>query len=150
MLLLTFEVNGSRYAVDVRRVVEVVPRIALRRIPHGPDFLAGLFNLGGGLVPVVDLGVRLGESACQPSLSTRIILAADSANRRLGLIAERVTELQVAPDDLLARRAAPPREAPYLGPVLTLEGELVQILIVDEILPESLRETLYEGMLRQS
>lgn len=150
MLLLTFGVGGCRYAVEATRVVAVVPRIALRPIPHAIEYLAGLFNLGGMLVPVVDLGVRLAGAPCQSSLSTRIILVSIADGRRLGLIAEQVTELRTAPDDVLAGRAAAPQEAAYLGPVLVLDGELVQVLHVDEILPESLRETLYEGMLGRS
>jgi len=146
--MITFDVNGCRYAVDVARVVEVVPRIALRPIPHAPAFLAGLFDLGGRMVPVVDLGVRLGGEPCRPRLSTRIIVAEDTAGRPLGLIGERVTELRPGPEGLRDDRAAAPAEAPYLGPIVALGGELVQALRVDGLLPESLRETLYGTMLR--
>lgn len=148
MLLLTFSVDACRYAIDVARVVEVVPRVALRPIPHAPPYLAGLFNLGGELVPAVDLGVRLGGEPCRPRLSTRIIIASDSAGRRLGLIAERVTELITAPDDLFtARHAGPPREAPYLGPIVTIDDAMIQLIRIDDILPDALREDLYGRML---
>ena len=74
MLLLTFRAAESLYAVDVARVVEVVPRIDLRRLPHAPAFLAGVFDYRGMVVPVVDLGILLGSEACRDRLSTRIIL----------------------------------------------------------------------------
>src|SRR4051794_7179766 len=74
MLLLTFRAAESFYAVDVSRVVEVVPRIDLRRLPHAPAFLAGVFDYRGMVVPVVDLGVLLGSESCADRLSTRIIL----------------------------------------------------------------------------
>ncbi len=44
MLLLTFRAAENLYAIDVAHVVEVVPRINLRRLPHAPGFLAGLFD----------------------------------------------------------------------------------------------------------
>ena len=74
MLLLTFRAAENLYAIDVVRVVEVVPRINLRRLPHAPGFLAGLFDYRGTVVPVVDLGVLLGSESCRDRLSTRIIL----------------------------------------------------------------------------
>ena len=85
MLLLTFTAGANRYAVDVARVVEVVPRVELRKIPHAPAFLAGLLGYRGKVVPVIDLGLLLGVAPCQDCLSTRIILVNDSPddhNRR--------------------------------------------------------------------
>ena len=74
MLLLTFRAAENLYAIDVARVVEVVPRINLRQLPHAPGFLAGVFDYRGKVVPVVDLGVLLGSESCRDRLSTRIIL----------------------------------------------------------------------------
>jgi chemotaxis-related protein WspB len=74
MLLLIFRAGGNSYAVDAGRVVEVVPRVNLRRLPHAPDFIAGLFDYRGTVVPVIDLGIRLGSDRCCDRLSTRIIL----------------------------------------------------------------------------
>ena len=56
MLLLTFTAGANRYAIDVARVVELVPRVELRAIPHAPAFLAGLLGYRGKVVPVIDLG----------------------------------------------------------------------------------------------
>jgi chemotaxis-related protein WspB len=74
MLLLTFRAAENLYAVDVARVVEVVPRVDLRRLPHAPAFIAGLFDYRGTVVPVIDLGLLLGSESCRNRLSTRIIL----------------------------------------------------------------------------
>ena len=85
MLLLTFTAGANRYAVDVTRVVELVPRVELRQIPHAPAFLAGLLGYRGKVVPVIDLGLLLDVGPCRDCLSTRIILVNDSPddqNRR--------------------------------------------------------------------
>ena len=78
MLLLTFTAGAHRYAVDVARVVELVPRVELRDVPHAPASLAGLLGYRGQVVPVIDLGVLLGAAPCQDRLSTRIILVNDA------------------------------------------------------------------------
>ncbi|MGO9599882.1 MAG: chemotaxis protein CheW [Isosphaeraceae bacterium] len=75
MFLLTFRAAQNLYAVDVARVVEVVPRVELRGLPYAPAFFAGLFDYRGTVTPVVDLGLLLGSEACPDRLSTRIIVA---------------------------------------------------------------------------
>jgi chemotaxis-related protein WspB len=75
MFVLTFRAAQYPYAVDVALVVEVVPRIELRRLPHAPSYLAGLFDYRGTVTPVIDLGLLLGSEACPERLSTRIIVA---------------------------------------------------------------------------
>ena len=65
MLLLTFTAGANRYAVDVARVVELVPRVELRSVPHAPPFLAGLLGYRGKVVPVIDLGLLLGALPCR-------------------------------------------------------------------------------------
>jgi chemotaxis-related protein WspB len=85
MLVLTFTAGTDRYGVDVAQVVEVVPRVELRPIPHAPAFLAGLLAYRGQVVPIIDLGSLLGSTPCQDRLSTRIILVSDAPvdhNRR--------------------------------------------------------------------
>lgn len=151
MLLLLFRVADCRFAVEVTRVMEVVPRIPLRPVPHAPGYLAGMFDRGGEVVPVVDLGQLLNAVPCPPLLSTRIILVdyplGGGRSARLGLIAEQVSELREAAG---APGAAPTREvpdAPYLGRVVDLGRELAQMIVVDRVLPEWLRDAVYGTML---
>ena len=100
MLVLTFRVAEAPFAVAVAKIVEVIPRVELRPIPHAPDHLAGLLHYRGRAVPVVDLGPRLGRARCADRLNTRIILVEIGTKREhdlpslLGMIAERVDEVR--------------------------------------------------------
>ena len=78
MLLLTLKAGANRYAIDVARVIELVPKVELRSIPHAPSFLAGLLGYRGKVIPVIDLGLLLGSVPCRDCLSTRIILVNDA------------------------------------------------------------------------
>ncbi|AMV37849.1 chemotaxis protein CheW [Planctomyces sp. SH-PL62] len=158
MLLLTFQAAGQRYAVDASRVVEVVPRVRLRALPHAPAHLAGVLEYRGEVVTVLDLGLLLGAEPAPDRLGTRIILvdrAAPSPRRRrdaeapepapaavagpprrslLGLIAENVDDLaSVDPDDLTASPVAIPN-APYLGGMAEIESTMVQLILVEKLL----------------
>ena len=162
MLLLTFIAGSNRHAVDAAHVVELVPRVPLRAVPHAPEYLAGLLAYRGHVVPVIDLGSLLGSGPCRDRLATRIILvevqpAADSRHdashdpsirvpnrkRILGLIAEQVSDLMTIRHD----QATPPPMvlpwAPYLGPIVQTErGEIVQILGIEALESTALRDTL--------
>ena len=142
-MVLTFRVADDAYAVDARRIVEVVPRVVLRPIPHAPGSFVGLFHYRGAIAPVVDMGLLMGAAACRDSLSTRIILVdvpgRDGTTTLLGLLAEHVDDLKAR----RGRRADLPghalEAAPYLGPILRADDILVQLIAVEHVLPESMR-----------
>ena len=159
MLLLTFTAGANRYAVDVARVVELVPRVELRPVPHAPAFLAGLLGYRGKVVPVIDLSVLLGGPPCPDRLSTRIILvnaAPGDHNRRigsrrlgrgrgstpadpdpdldiLGLVAEQVSDLITVRPEQVSPPAVQLPQAPYLGAIVQTDEGIVQLIAVEKL-----------------
>ena len=150
MLLLTFTAGGERYALDVAGVIELVPRVGLRAIPHAPAFLAGLLGYRGEVVPVIDLSLLLGSSPSADRLSTRIILVKSTPGgqnqgeaarrtetkpgrgdvRLLGLIAEQVSDLvEVGPDQVVPAPVHLP-QAPYLDSVARIDRGFVPLIAV--------------------
>jgi chemotaxis-related protein WspB len=166
MLLLTFTAGANHYAVDVARVVEVVPRVELRPVPHAPVFLAGLLGYRGKVVPVIDLSVLLGAPPCPERLSTRIILvsaapgdhnrcnadrhgSAEHSGRApsdpdpdrdiLGLVAEHVSDLITVRPEQVSPPSVQLTQAPYLGAIVqTVEG-IVQLIEVEKLRDATLR-----------
>ena len=139
MLVLMFRVAEIPYAVAVRRVVEVVPRVELRLVPHAPDFLAGLLRYRGGAVPVVDLGLLMGKAACRDRLDTRIILVDGGTHGGpgpgfLGLIAEQVDDVKVVDESSRASAGLEIQHAPYLGAVYETDEGLLQLVEPNKIL----------------
>src|SRR5262245_1715017 len=106
MLFLVFHIGNDRYALEARRVVEVVPLLGLKKVPQAPAAFAGIFNYRGRPVPAIDLcQLTLGQPALE-RLSTRIVVVhyTDSAGeqRLLGLVAERTTDtLRLDPRDFV-------------------------------------------------
>jgi len=140
MLLLTFSIAGQPYAIESRRVIEVLPLVPARPVPQAPDYLLGIFTYRGRLLPLVDLARRLGLPPPAAKLSTRVIVVEfEPADRpgpvRLGLVAERVVELRSA---AAAEATLPPLRLPgseYLDRTLRLGGETVQLIEVGRLLP---------------
>jgi chemotaxis-related protein WspB len=149
MLLLVFRVADETYAVEAGRVVEVVPRVALRTLPHAPEALTGIFRYRGRVVPVIDLGVLLGAGPCPPRLSTRIIVVDDlvpaRGTARLGLIAEHVIDVRRVADDRVVPQARLLGQNPYLGPIVSDDSGLIPLIAVERILAEPLRDALAEA-----
>ena len=147
MLFLLFRLGHDRYALEARRVVEVVPLLALKKIPQAPRGVAGLFNYRGQPVPAVDLGeLTLGQPA-SPRLSTRIILVQypddTGKNRLLGLIAEQATEIiRKEPNDF-APTGVQMRAAPYLGPVAMDSQGGIQWVYEQRLLSGPVRDLLF-------
>jgi chemotaxis-related protein WspB len=147
MLFLLFELGRDRYALDVERIVEVLPLVTIKRLPHFPPGVAGIFVYRGTAVPAIDLSELALDRPALSLVSTRIVLATYSGERGgthvLGLIAERATDtLRCDPGDF-ATFGMSSGSAPYLGPVTWDSRGLIQRIEIDRLLTETVRALLF-------
>jgi chemotaxis-related protein WspB len=147
MLFLLFRLGKDRYAIEARRVVEVLPLLASKQIPQAPPAVRGAFDFRGVPVPLIDMTqLALGHPA-RENLSTRIVLVRHpdgrGGERLIGLLAEHVTEtMRREPGDFRDSGVELP-EAAWLGPVTPHEGALVQWIQVEQLLTPELRALLF-------
>src|ERR1041384_6254815 len=71
---LTFEVAEEEYAIDILRVREILVYAPLTSVPRAPEFIAGVMNLRGSVVPVVDLRKKLGLPPTVISGTTCVVI----------------------------------------------------------------------------
>jgi chemotaxis-related protein WspB len=147
MLLLLFQIEQERFGLDVTRVIEVTPLAVLKKAPAGAAHVAGLFNYRGSIVPVIDLSCLLQGRPSRPHLSTRIILVdytgSDSAHHILGLMAERVTETVAFRKEDVRSPGIGFDSAPYLGDIIMDNQGMIQHVLVEQLLPRWLQESLF-------
>jgi chemotaxis-related protein WspB len=146
MLFLLFQIGNDRYALEARHAVEIIPFVALKKIPHAPRGVAGVFNYRGHPVPAVDLcELTIGVSA-RERLSTRIIIVnftdAAGANRWLGLVAEHATEMMRREHREFVDPGVKSGHAPYLGPVAMDAKGVIQLIHPQRLLTERAHELL--------
>lgn len=100
--LVSFHLGAEEYAVEIGCVQEVIRLPEITRVPRAPDFIEGVVNLRGRILPVVDLRKRLGMAAEAAGRHARIVVAR-LPGTTVGLIVDRVSEVlhldasQVAP-----------------------------------------------------
>ena len=93
---LTFRLADEIFAVDVQQVHEVLDFRAATRIPGAPDYMRGIINLRGRVVPVVDMRLRFGMSETEEQLSTCVIVmevGRGGSRTVIGALADAVKEV---------------------------------------------------------
>jgi len=94
--IVVFELGAERYGVDIATVYEIIRYQPITAVPRAPDFVEGIINLRGRIVPVVDLRARLGLTVSPPTKATRIVVA-ETAGTTVGLIVDGVSEVLMVP-----------------------------------------------------
>jgi purine-binding chemotaxis protein CheW len=106
---LTFTLGEEDFALEISRVREVLDFTDITKVPRMPEFLRGVINLRGNVVPVVDLRLKLGMSAIERSVDTCIVIVdimIDGEMIQMGALADSVKEvINLDPDQI----APPPR-----------------------------------------
>ena len=114
---LTFKLADEVFALDITKVREVLDFTSVTRVPRTPEFMRGVINLRGSVVPVVDLRLKFGMSRTENSVNTCIIITevtVDGDATVLGALADSVQEVM----DLGPENIAP---APKIGTKLNTE-----------------------------
>lgn len=146
MLLLIFKADENQYALETTRVLRVLPRVALRKCPGAPAYIAGILNYRGAPVAVVDLGQLLNNSPCRQFLSTRIILAEYTGKRvskiLLGLMAEGATSIMHKDNPDFIERPLNTPNAAFQGKMFRDGERLIQLIKIEEIAPAELEQML--------
>ncbi|MGE5364666.1 MAG: chemotaxis protein CheW [Bacteroidota bacterium] len=93
---LTFKLNDEVFGVDVAKVREILDLIKITRVPQTPDFMRGVINLRGSVVPVVDMRIKFGLEATESTVNTCIVVVEvelDGENTILGALVDSVQEV---------------------------------------------------------
>jgi chemotaxis-related protein WspB len=147
MKVLVFHIGDDRYGLPLRLVQRVLPLLELKSLPQAPDAVAGLMNLHGESVPVIDLARLSGGAPARQHFDTRIVLVdyldPDGATHTLALLAERVMGVQDVSQAAL--QPAGVKAAPFLGEVAGDSEGIVQLIELEQLLPAGLRALLFQS-----
>jgi purine-binding chemotaxis protein CheW len=101
---LTFKLDYEVFALDISKIREVLDFTSITRVPRTPEFMRGVINLRGSVVPVVDLRLKFGMAKTEKTVNTCIIITevtVDNATTVVGALADSVQEvLDLRPDHI--------------------------------------------------
>lgn len=133
---LSFRIAENEYSVDITSVREIRGWTRTTSLPHSPDFVRGVINLRGTVLPVVDLALRLGFETSDPE-DRNVIIVVDVGDRVMGLRVDAVSDiLSFEPDQL----QQPPdittgSNSRFVKSLTVVDDAMVRILDLDAVLP---------------
>jgi len=135
--LVSFHIGGEEFGLNILRVQEIIRIQALTRVPNSADFVDGVINLRGKVIPVIGLRKRFGLEDLAHDKQTRIIVV-EVKGTVLGFIVDSVSEVLRIPADTVE---PPPRlgkvEREYVSGVGKLDNRLLILLDVDRLMSDS-------------
>ena len=101
---LTFTLGDEVFAMDIRTVREIIQHAAMTVVPMTPDFIRGVINLRGAVVPVIDLQCRFGRAQTVAGKKTCVVIfdaSGDGEKIELGLMVDAVSAvIEIAAKDI--------------------------------------------------
>ncbi len=137
-LYLTFRLDQEMFSLDVSQVREVLEVSNITRVPRAPEYMRGVINVRGAVVPVVDLRTKFGLDQVEDTQYTRIIvmeLELDGEDVVLGALADSVHEVVELDREAVE---APPKigarwRSEYIKGIGKRDGGFILILDIDRV-----------------
>jgi len=133
--LVTFSIADEEFGVDILKVQEIIRTMEISKVPRSPDFVEGVINLRGKVIPIIDLRRRFGLAHKQHDKNTRIIVI-EMTDVNVGFVVDAVSEVRRIP----AGTVDPPppvvagMDSEYICGVGKLEDSLLILLDLDKLL----------------
>ncbi len=136
--LVSFKIGDEEFGVDILSVQEINRMSQITKVPNTPEFIEGVINLRGRIIPVIDLRVKLGMIRKEHSKNTRIVVV-ELKGQTIGFIVDEVSEVLRIPKEITE---APPDmvggvNSDYITSIGKLEDRLLILLDLEKILSTS-------------
>ena len=134
--LISFRVAEQEYCVEITAVREIRGWAPATPLPHAPDYVRGVINLRGAILPIVDMSARLGMAMAEPT-SRHVIMVVWIEGQLVGLLVDAVCDiitvdevsLQDTPEDASATVQT------FVRALLTIEDRMIGLIDLGAVLP---------------
>jgi purine-binding chemotaxis protein CheW len=137
---VSFAIGDDQYGVDIMAVREIKGWTPVTHLPKQPDYVRGVLNLRGVMVPIVDLRCRFGQGSTEAT-PIHVVIVVQAEGRLVGLLADRVldivsfdaAEIQPVP------RAAQASSVDFLSGLVTIEGQMIALIDLATLLSTAIQ-----------
>jgi purine-binding chemotaxis protein CheW len=133
--LISFAIGDEQYGVDIMAVREIKGWSEITHLPRQPDYVRGVLNLRGIMVPIIDLRSRFGEGVTEAT-PLHIVIIVQAAARQVGLLADRVLDIvafensQVQPVPRVTEHSA----LSFLSGLINCDAGMIALIDIDNLL----------------
>ena len=136
---LTFSLGKEMFAIEILNIKEILEYGQLTTVPMMPDFISGVINLRGAVVPVVGLAARFGDKQSDITKRTCIVIievASDEGRQDIGVVVDTVSEVLEIPSSEIepAPGFGAKIRADFIQGMGKVNGKFVIILNVNKVL----------------
>jgi purine-binding chemotaxis protein CheW len=138
---ISFAIGDEQYGVDIMAVREIKGWSQITQLPRQPDYMRGVLNLRGIMVPIIDLRCRFSQGMTEAT-ALHIVIVVQIGSRHVGLLADRVLDIvginasQVQP----VPRIAQGTRADFLSGLVTIESGMIALIDLSHLLSVSVGE----------
>lgn len=141
--LVTFNLGKEEFAVPILQIQEINRLVEITRVPKSPDFVEGVINLRGKVIPIIDLRKRFSLPQAELGKYSRVVVI-NMDGRMVGLIVDSVSEVLRLSEE--AVEPAPPIvagiDSEYIKGLGKIEGRLLILLDLNKILSKEEKSEL--------
>ena len=136
--LIAFRIADQEFCVDIMQVREIRGWTPATPLPRTPSYMKGVINLRGAVLPIVDLGARLGLTTSEPS-ARHVIMVVNVGGRTLGLLVEAVSDIINVSDDMVQPTpdVACDQVKTFVKGLFAIDGRMVSLISLDRVLPDN-------------
>jgi purine-binding chemotaxis protein CheW len=139
---LTFSLAGEEYGIGILKVKEIIGMMSITVVPQTPEYVKGVINLRGKVIPVIDLRLKFGLEAAAYTERTCIIVVEIKSSQRqiqMGIIVDSVSEVRnIKPSEIEDTPSFGSKtQTEYILGMAKLEGGVKILLDIDRVLSDS-------------
>ena len=147
---LTFTLGEEKYAIDVSKVKEVLELVSITRVPKTPEFMKGVINLRGSVVPVIDLRLKFDLDELEDTVDTCIIvleIKLEDETIVIGAVADSVQEvIELTPENIEpAPKIGTRLNTDFLNGMGKYNDKFLMVLNIDKVFTSEDLSVLQEG-----
>jgi purine-binding chemotaxis protein CheW len=134
---ISFAIGDEQYGVDIMAVREIKEWSGVTQLPHQPDYMRGVLNLRGVMVPIIDLRCRFGQGLTDAT-PVHVVIVVNIEGRTVGLLADRVLDIiaveasRIQPVPQVSRGS----QANFLSGLVTVDTTMIALISLERLFIE--------------
>src|SRR5262249_27919017 len=135
---ISFAIGDDQYGVDIMAVREIKGWSEITHLPKQPDYMRGVLNLRGAMVPIIDLRCRFGQGMTEAT-PLHVVIVVQIGSRMVGLLADRVLDIisfEASQVQAVPRVSAASR-MDFLSGLVMVEGAMIALIDLSNMLSDA-------------